>query len=72
MKKTLRSRVIQANRNKSTVRARVIDVAINRATVRLGMNGPRLTMIPTVVSVAVGNTVLVDYTGTVPLVKAVI
>ncbi len=72
MKGRLKKRVRSSSRTSNTAKAKVIDVAINRATVRLGGNGPKLTMIPTLVAVQVGQDVTVDYSTGAPLVKAIV
>ncbi len=66
----LKKRVRSTSRTSNTAKAKVIDVAINRVTVRLGGNGPKLTMIPTSISVKRGDGVIVDYSSGEPLVKA--
>jgi hypothetical protein len=65
----LKSRVITSTRRSNTAQATVIDVAKSRATVRLSDRGVILTMLPAYDGVAVGDKVVVDYSGTSPLVK---
>jgi hypothetical protein len=72
-KKHLRARVVSATRSANQVRAKVIDVAPGKATVRIAGRGAVLTMLTVIGgSVSVDQTVLVDYSGSAPLVKAVI
>jgi hypothetical protein len=70
-KRKLRARVKSSVRRTNAKTATVIDVAINRATVKLA-NGATLTMLPVAGSVSVGDSVIVDYSGPAPLVKALI
>ncbi len=70
MRRRLRARVTSAVRRSGAKKAIVIDVAPGKATVKLSITGAKLHMLPVSGDVSVGDNVIVDYSGPVPLVKA--
>ena len=67
----LRAKIRTAVASNTQVKATVIDTAPGKATVKLAGSGAILTMLPLAggANVEVGNAVIVDYTGSSPLVR---